>query len=113
VKTEKRKSKTGQAAIEPRTSSRPGKILRQFSHGDGYPTVARRLPVGCEQPHPTRYTITDHIYKIFHNISLHCDTFTRPYIWPNWNANAKSGRAGEVKKEKEKEKGQVKLSKVK
>jgi hypothetical protein len=49
----KGKSKTGQAVIEPQTSSVPDKILRQFSDGEGYPTFIRRLSDGCEQPNPT------------------------------------------------------------
>jgi hypothetical protein len=43
TKKQNTKHKTGPAAIEPRTSSRPDKMLHQFSHGDGYPTVTQRL----------------------------------------------------------------------
>jgi hypothetical protein len=35
--------KTGQKAIEPWISSLPDKIWRQFSHGDGYPTVVNHF----------------------------------------------------------------------
>jgi hypothetical protein len=42
-KEKEKENKTSQAAIEPRTSSLSDKIWPQFSHGDGHPTVTRRL----------------------------------------------------------------------
>jgi hypothetical protein len=55
-------------------------------------TVIRRLPNGCEQPHPTTYNLN------YNNISFHWDIFIKPYVWPN--SNCARGREMKTKTKK-------------
>jgi hypothetical protein len=67
---------------------------------DGYPAVTRQLQDGYptlvnvrEQSHTTRYIIN------YIKISFHWETFTKPFVCPNWNSAR--ARAGEVKNKTE------------